>query len=404
MAENNDFETTYSLKDVGNVIKLRSEIDQENRIADHIRSHLSVTDIIPTDYYLSLGLIDQGQWAISYDPEPAISEYKAICGQYDLEDASVSGVRLWLTDDSVAVDSMTNNYDPNVIEDAINSLTGSSRMVQSLQKLSRATRSAGTSSTPNQLLGGAENALTDIGGLGAESVAGLFADADVRSQISEAGSVLAKTAAGVVFHGKKLSLPKIWKSTTYSPSLTLTIKLVSPYGDPKAIKSYIIEPLMYIMILASPRTKDGITYGLPRPVWVNGYGSTSLNLAYIETVNIRRGGRETSYNIHKQPLVLDVALTIKPLTEGFAAVDKGVTDWTTMKDADQPASENPGTSRPAITTVANLINSLRPAPESAVGLYRHYEQHQAGSDVGSTITASVGITSQVLNGINLANG
>ena len=66
MSNNDDFTSSYSLRDVGNIIKLRSEIDQENRIADHIRSHLSVTDIIPTDYYLSLGSIDQGQCPV-YD-------------------------------------------------------------------------------------------------------------------------------------------------------------------------------------------------------------------------------------------------------------------------------------------------------------------------------------------------
>ncbi len=401
MSENNDFESSYTLKDIGNIIKLRSEIDQERRIANHIRSHLSVTDIIPTDYYLSLGLIDQGQWAVSYDPEPAISEFKAICNKYKLKESDVSGVRLWLTDDSVAVDSMSNNYDSNVIEDAINSLSGASRMVQSLQKLSKVTRSTGTSSLPNQLLQGAENATIATLSAGASGVAGLFSDSDVRSQIEQAGATLANTAAGVVFHGKKLSLPKIWKSSTYFPSLTLTIKLVSPYGDPKAIKAYIIEPLMYIMILSSPRTKDGITYGLPRPVWVNGYGSTSLNLAYIETVNIRRGGRETSYNIFKQPLVLDVSLTIKPLTEGFAAVDQDTTDWATMDDAANPASENPGTSRPAITTLGNLINSLRPAPDGAVNIYREHPEMQPGHSVGPTIMST--IASQVLNGVKLAN-
>ncbi len=370
------YQTSYSLKDVGNIIKLRDEIDQEGRIGDHIRSHLSVTDIIPTDYYLSLGLIDQNKWAVSFDPEPAISEYKAICYKYDLSDTSVSGVRLWLTDDSVAVDSMSNNYDSNVIEDTVNSLAGASKFVQSLQKLSKSTGSGGT--LMNALNAG-ENTLTNVGSAFIKSAAGYIGDMDTRKQVEDAANSVMNTAAGMVFHGKKLSLPKIWKSSTYSPSLTLAIKLISPYGDPKAIKNYIIEPLMYILILSSPRTRDGVTYGLPRPIWVNGYGSTSLNLAYIESVNIRRGGRETAYNIHKQPLVLDVTITVRPLSEGFAVVEKDGKDWQTLSNCDTPASESPASSRPAITTLGNIINSLRPAPTSAVEKYQHDPELTSGS-------------------------
>ena len=388
----NDYESSYSLQDIGNVIKLRDEIDQKSRISNHIRSHLSVTDIIPTDYYLSLGLIDQGMWAVSYDPGPAIDEYQAICKNYELNNPAAAGVRLWLTDDSVAIDSINNNYDSNVIEEGINSLTGASKLVQSVQKLSRATRSAGSGSTAYQLLKAAEHAGVKTAQALIDKGVGFIGDANVRAQVEAAGDALVGTAASVIFHGKKLSLPKIWRSTSYSPSLTLTIKLVSPYGHPTAIKNYITEPLMYILILASPRTRDGVTYGLPRPIWVNGYGSTSLNLAYIETVNIRRGGRETSYNIHKQPLVLDIAITIKPLAEGFAAVDKDSEDWVTMSKADKPASEDPSTSRPSITTIGNIINSLRPAPDTAVNIYKDKHTYHAGSWTKPTFVATSGIS------------
>lgn len=380
MADESVFSSSYTLKDVGNIIKLREEIDQQDRIGDYIRSNLSVTDIIPTDYYLSLGLIDQGKWAISYDPSPAITEFQSICSNYNVSDPNAVGLRLWLTDDSVAVDSLSNNYDSNVIEDALNSMAGASRTVQSLKKLDQLARSQG--SQASGLLGKAEEATLSTLSSGISTAAGYFADADVRSQLEDVGSTLMNTAAGVVFHGKKLSLPKIWKSSTYSPSLTFTLKLVSPYGDPKAIKYYIIDPLTYVMILASPRTKDGVTYGLPRPVWVNGYGSTSLNLAYIETVNIRRGGRETSYNVYKQPLVLDIAITVKPLAEGFAAVDADCKDWVTLDDAESSASETPEGSRPSITTVGNLINSLRPAPENTISKYYQKEDMMYGYQVG----------------------
>jgi len=316
--------TDHALKNVGNIIKLRDEIDQKNRITNHIRSHLAVTDIIPTDFYINLKNMNTGFWAISYDPIPAIEDFVRICKNYDLTD--YSGVRLWLTDDSVSVDNIQNNYMDNVIESAFDSLSGAQNIIGTVRQFGQSLGSPGTNllNSMEQVANTASSSLSDL----ASSV---ISDVNLRNQVSSAMATLGKTAAGVIFHGKKVSLPKIWRSTSYSPALHLSIKLVSPYGDPKAIKHYIIEPLLYVLILSLPRTNDGVSYGVPRPIWVNGYGSTSLNLGYIESVQIRRGGRETSYNIYKQPLTLDISVTIKPLVDGIAVAD-GIKDFTKWYD------------------------------------------------------------------------
>jgi len=47
----------------------------------------------------------------------------------------------------------------------------------------------------------------------------------------------------------------------YSGNLSVNIRLVSPYGHPKAVKEFILKPLSYLLLLAAPQTTNGVTYG-----------------------------------------------------------------------------------------------------------------------------------------------
>jgi len=333
MASSN--ENYGDLADVGNCLKLREEIDQNQRATNFIRSSLAVVDIIPCGYVLSLGGLKDSNWAIKYDLQSAIKDYKELCGLYDLD--GKSGVRLWLTDDTVASDEISNQYEANIFETMINKASGFSKPFNFV-------KSAMDSASP----GSAEDAInTIIKETGSDKVV-------------DDSSNLMKSAADILLLGKRVGLPRIWSSSSYHPSLTLTAKLVSPYGDPKAIRKYIIEPLVYILLLASPKSSDGISYGLTRPVRVQAYGLTYLSVASIDSINIRRGGREVAHNIHKQPLVLDIFMTMKPLIEGFAAMIKKK-DIVTVKDSESPFNDPPEEG-PGITTIGNIIQSLRPAP------------------------------------------
>lgn len=322
------------LVDVGNTLKLREAVDPEQRATNFIRSSLAVIDVIPCSYLLTLAGLKKNEWAIKYDLDIAIAQYGKKCSNYGL--TGKSGVRLWVTDDTVANDEVGNFYTNNLFESIINKASGFSNTFNKIKSVLEST-SPGLS---EDILKTAIN----------------------ESGIHEATSStnLGQTAADVVLLGKKIGLPRVWEHSTYNPGLTVTVKLVSPYGDPKAIQKYIIEPIIYTMLLAAPESNDGISYGFARPVRVQAYGMTYMSVASIDSISIRRGGREVAHNIHKQPLVLDMYLSFKPLLEGFGAmVDKD--DICKIDSASSPFDSSPDGGA-GITTIGNIIQSLRPAP------------------------------------------
>ena len=123
--------------------------------------------------------------------------------------------------------------------------------------------------------------------------------------------------------------------------------------------------LIYLLLLSSPESNDGLSYGLYQPVKIKAYGTSNINLGAITSISLRRGGRESSYNVYKQPLQIDVGINVMSLTSGFAFLSDGLTDVATMDDASTEYSENANGS-PAITTIGNMIQSLRPAPQEIV--------------------------------------
>ena len=354
--------------EMGNSIKLREDIDQQQRITNHIRSNLSTIDLIPTNYQLSLQNVNKGNWGIKYDVAGGIKNFKKALNAYGGDIAGASGLRLWLTDDSVVSDSFSNNFNKNIIESGVDSLSG----------LTTGIRSIGKALGNDNKMG---DGIKTKAKAGADYMAGaatklMTSDVELAKAIEGAVGSATDAMADVIFDGKHISLPKIWTSTTYAPTLTVTVKLVSPYGSKEAIKAFIIEPIVALLALTSPQSNDGVTYGLSQPIQVKGYGITNMNLACIQNVSIRRGGRETAFNIYKQPLILDVMLTIAPLADGFAAIcDKGK-DIASLDDATTPMGAGGTQSGPAFTTIGNIINSLRPAAQEVTGAYVEQVQEE----------------------------
>jgi len=324
------------LVEIGNYIKLSSDIDQKERVTNYVRNNLAVVDLLPVDYTLTLGnLGNKTEWATKYEFTTAQKAFTDSCLKYGLKE--YKGLRLWITDDTTAVDDISSDFELNVIEKGVSSIAGMSKQIEAMKNLIMSTGSDYTTQFKDAVTGGTKD--------------------------ESAVSAATNTAAGMVIQGKKLALPKIWASSRYDPSLSLNLKLVSPYGNPTSIRNYIVEPLIYLLILGAAKTSDGVSYGLTKPIKVIAYGISNMNLAYIRNINVRRGGRESSYNIYRQPLVLDISITISPLVEGFAAVDKDRDDIAVISDVETSELSHLDTG-PAITTVGNMIRSFVPIPKN----------------------------------------
>lgn len=357
------------LKDIGNLLQIREEIDKLHRATDAIRSRFFVADFIPLRYNLNYKCLQSSEAAVSYNFADAILEFQTLCDDYNM-DNKFAGVRLWMTDDTTVTENFSNEYSENAIQSKIAAVSGVGQQLRDFAKAS------GTeiNEVLRSLSEFAGNKAAQTSAMAVEKMGG---DQNIMQATSDSVSGLLGTAAELVLQGKAISLPKVWKNSTYNPAVSFTVKLVSPYGSPKAINKYILEPLLYILLLTSPRTVDGLSYGLPRPIRVRAYGLTNINLGMVQNVTVNRGGGSSTFNQYKQPLTVDVVLTVSPLTDGFAAMsgkNKDMVQFQTDvgKFEDKVHSENEYSNfgkTSAITTVGNIIQSLAPAPDNIVYRY-----------------------------------
>lgn len=337
------------MKTIGNPVKLNSTADPGGRANTKFRSFMNVVDIVPVDWEMNLITLtkEDPNYVIKYDFKKAMKKFSEDCVSYGL--APADGLRCLLTGETVAQEEISNQFDKNKVESALNSLSSYMDTARSLGKsvggdLNKDAASAAKRGLESAMAGGGEtgNAVKNLG----------------------------KLAIDIVMEGKQVSLPKIWHGSNYNPSLALNVELISPYGSQAAILEHVVKPLTYLLILAAPETSDGISYGKVRYIHMKGYGISNINLGYIESISINRGGGDVTYNKWRQPLSVTASLSIKPAAEGFAmvSVKSKNTDIGSIGSVGIPGSptslQNPG---PAFTTVGTVLNSFRPVPIDVMG-------------------------------------
>ena len=367
-------------KAIGRISKMRPEIDQPqytptesnsngvgpDNISTQLKLKMNVIDLIPCMFDVGVssilnpvGMVDKissGDFASQFMPkityQKPISDFQSMLLSYGLP--SCSFLRLYLTDSTSTSDDMQNSYTKNIIDSGVNSLS-SNGLGQLMQMVYQASESTGNSD-PNVITGWIKE----------------FA-ARLKVTVPKGISSLADLAAQVLTHGTHIAFPKIWSSSSYTPNISANVKLVSPYGHPKAVNEFIIKPLAYLLILLSPTTSQGITTYRPNYLTLKSYGLSNLTLCYPASLTIRRGGDDNSYNNYNQPLTIEVSLVFDSVTEGFACYKNFGATSTTISHPESQIFAGGDNSLPLKTfendfsmpsalfpTLKNIVNSFRP--------------------------------------------
>lgn len=341
--------------EIGRIPKLRPEIDPvhsdgSDNISEYLKKKMSVIDLIPCTFTTNISNILNSNSHITKNFQPEIkyqdaaSDYSSILYSYGL--MPYSFLRLYLTDMSTVTDEMSNDYAKNIIDDTLNSAS-IQRVMNYFGSAEKSFQSTGTNS-PSYV-----------------DAAAKFIGVDVSATTKDTADLI----QAVLTHGTRIAFPKIWSSSSYAPNLLCDLKLISPYGHPKAIDAFIIKPLAYLLILLSPTTKYGITTERPNYLTLKSYGLSNLALCYPKSISIKRGGDDSSYNSYKQPLTVEINLTFEAVTEGFACYKNwdtqhpehfmfamGGDSYLPLKsfenDFDMPSTLFP--------TLKNMVNSFRP--------------------------------------------
>jgi len=357
--------------EVGNTLKLRENTDPNERVTKWFRQGLNIVDIMPAHFTLNL----KGENAAFnvYNTGEPVEKFKVRCKAYGLDPNDM--VRLWLTGESTFQEEISNEYQTNSIESMINGLMGTAvgsyaNMFRNLKSGTGFTQDQ-AATTANQVAPGVASSINDSIKNATSYASGLIGK-DASNIIGNVSSVLINN----LIQHKYLSVPKTYSGSSYNPALNFNVRLISPYGHPEAIQKFIIEPLTYIMLLAPPTTDDGVTYGNANYVSVRAYGIADIDLGVIENISIRRGGNDVAYNKYRQPLSVDVNLSIKPAAAGFAAVQ--TTRFKDKQDdalnkvatdiANTEASGDNGRMRSSMITLGNMLESFKamPYPDSGI--------------------------------------
>lgn len=349
------------LKVVGNPVQLPDRVDRNKRMTNYIRSTMKVLDLIPVRLKLDHTRIDSPQTrdeeprlVVKYEFEEEMDYYKKDCESYGLE--GVEGIRCYTTDESSIIDNFNNVFTSNNLQSIIDNISQSFRLLRFFSTIRPIAKTAvGYLNLGNRV---AE-----------EATKALIPEDMLEEDVTAVLKSLFRSFTGIVVEGKTVSLPKIWEYSSYEPSMQLVIKLISPYGSPKSIKKYVVEPLIYLLILSSPLTTDGISYGWPRMVRVRCYGSFDIYAAYITNVSLRRGGDDSVYNIYRQPLQVTVSLSLEPIIPGFAAFTTAGgrlhNPDAKIDELDQFEDDTAGrlieiTAPTGLSTIGNVIKSFKP--------------------------------------------
>src|SRR6056297_277479 len=320
-----------SLSGIGKPCSYHYTIDPNHRISEFFKGRMNVIDLLPCHYKIdfskvteadndSSGLVPQ----IVYGK--AMGDFASACGSHGV--GGGSGLRIYTIDDTQASDSISNELKENYFQSGINKLSEIGSPIRQFMKSVDSNSVSGLSSEVTESFDSSE-----------------FAG---QSPIVDKVYSMAKD---VIIKGNRVSLPSIWKDSSYSPNLTANIRLASPYGHPDAISTFVINPLAQLLIISSPQTTDGVSYGQPFFLTIHAHGLSYSPLGIISNITLRRGGNDTSFNIYRQPLTIDVSLEFQFAVGGFA-------------HASGDCGGNADTT--ALPTVGHIMKSL--APSSGVGV------------------------------------
>lgn len=317
-----------NLKNIGLLPGINAHNDPDLAFSNYKKNLMRVIDLVPIYFTIDLYNLFSNESSfmrpVRLDFLKGIMEYNKKLEVVGLGGKFWQGVRAWVTNETSSQDEIANMYKENKMVETYNNMLDTTNKSRDWMK------SAGVS--------------TD----------------------SSYGKLNAALSASLI-DGRHLSLPRIWEKSDYNPSLSLTVKLNSPYGNAESFRQNIAEPLLFITALCSPSSYDGITYGLPSYVLVRAYGVSYMTIATIDSISVTRGGGDVRVNAWKQPLEISVSISCKNALPGFASML--TEDIATINDIYRPVGDEDvninGRSVPGITTLGSIIESLRRVEDSA---------------------------------------
>lgn len=225
----------------------------------------------------------------------------------ELEDGSAF-VTFRVDETGDSTESFSNNTGQSAIAGKINGMSSSARSARF--DLMDGNVGAGVFGS---LIGGAINASKDLltGALDQVGMSGLAA-------LGGSGFV---------------DIPEVWENSTANlPSMSYTIELRSPYGNPMSRFQNLVVPLSMLLAGALPLSTGKQSYTSPFLVEVYSKGKNQCRMGIIDSITITRGVGNLGWTRNGEALGIDISFSIKdlssvmhmPIKANFSATDAAV--------------------------------------------------------------------------------
>lgn len=273
----------------------------ESRTNEMILNSMPVAEITPS-WPSFKGGIDL------FSITPDLDRYRSFLNSYGYEidgGAGAQSIKLAFIADSFPTDTFQNEYGENFLQKFTNVASEGAASINQFFGTTTATE-AGRMLT---------NRLRGAGGVAGAIGEGLGAAGDVAKNILGAlapqgsGRRRALDLTNRLMAGARIDFPQVWKSSSYTPSYTMTVRLYNPYPrSDEATKRFIIGPIAAIMLLGTPISADGGTYNWPFLHEIKATGIYTLSPAFIQSITIVKGGDQQQISNNQRLSMADVRI------------------------------------------------------------------------------------------------
>jgi len=276
---------------------------------ENIRTNsMMIVEITPCTLKLQNGLS-----LFTVDDTEGKSEYEKLLTSLGYKLTTDNIVKLACLAESFPSDTFTNEYGEHFLNQILDvagsasgqltQMSGKENAMQAVEEFSKM-GAAGAAS-----MGGAsgelfENFLTAMSGAAGKLDTALT----TASKKQGLGGSLANTLVNVL-SGSRVDFPQVWKNSSYSPTLSCSIRLYNPNPASDAYtKKYIIGPLAAILALTLPISEEQSFYKWPLFCKVDCKGMFNIPLGAISNITIAKGGDGGSFGFNQRSSIVDVKM------------------------------------------------------------------------------------------------
>jgi hypothetical protein len=229
---------------------------------------------------------------------------------YTVPDDSANRIKVAFIADSFPTDTFQNEYGENFLQKFTDVASeGAASIAQFLgaRSLGEGLRNIGVTQKMGSLGAGAEAYGEKVGGmLGSvlKSAGSGYRNLENALKGSKIAGTLSSLAAG-----GRIDFPQVWKTSSFQPSYTMTVRLYNPFPqNDNATRKYIVGPIAALALCAVPISIDGSTYNYPFIHRIKCEGVYDLDPAFISSIAIVKGGDQQNISYNQRMAVVDVRI------------------------------------------------------------------------------------------------